>query len=217
MHVTTTVHIAIREAAVSGWSVCDAPLDVLTQMLEGYATAIPTRLGGKSLDRITASHRHETSLPGFSAYYGHERFPLHTDGAHLQNPPDLIFLEFEQPTQRAPTLLFHCDQNLLSPDTVRALKYGVFDIGFGRQARLGTALVEDRIRFDPIAMQPRDSLARDVVRFFQDCWQHADKYESPGATHTLVIDNRRTLHGRETVPADMTRSVRRLMVRLDNS
>lgn len=213
MYRASDIHKAIAKATESGWSVCSESIDTIIQVLNDRAMFVPTRKGESSIGWLTASPSHERSLPGFSTRYGLGRFPLHTDGAHMQNPPDMIFLQFEQATRDAPTLLLHSNCNDIDADIICALEHGIFDIGFRHRTRLGTALASDRIRFDPIAMTPRDSLAQQVVEYFEDRWLHAETYESPGSTETLVIDNRWTLHGREAVPMNMTRRLRRLMLR----
>ena len=210
---TSLIQQALRAVEKSGWVSCPVTLDEALRTIAEKATIIPTRPGEPPVGRLKATDQADAHRPSLSRRFGRKGFPLHTDGAHLFDPPDAVLLEYRQPTPLAPTLLFMPQLDVVTPAVGHALRQGVFAIGFGRATFLAHVLTEERLRFDPVVMVPRDPLARVAQRFIYDCIDNAVEYCAPGPGTTLIIDNRRTLHGRAAVPGGISREANRAMVR----
>ena len=207
------VQEAFRDAERIGWSECPVPLARALDELGATAEVIPSRPGDPPIGLLKAIKRADARGSSLSRRFGRRAFPLHTDGAHLPSPPDAVLLEFRQPTPLAPTLLFSLRPDEVPSTVCHALRQGVFDTGSARAKFLVHAMTERRLRFDPAIMAPRDRLARLVQQFFDTSIKHAIEYRSPGPGVTLIIDNRRTLHGRAAVSDDVSREADRAMIR----
>ena len=207
------VQEAFRDAERIGWSECPVPLARTLEELGATVEVIPSRPGDPPIGLLKAIERAEARRSSLSGRFGRRAFPLHTDGAHLRSPPDAVLLEFRQPTPLAPTLLFPLRPDEVPLSVYHALRQGVFDTGSARAKFLAHAMTDRRLRFDPIAMAPRDRLARLVQQFFDKSINHAIEYHSRGPGITLIIDNRRTLHGRTAVPDDVSREADRAMIK----
>ena len=213
MSTTSLVQQAFKDAEKCGWSECPVSLARALEVIGDVATIIPSRPGDPLVGVLRAVERADARALSLSGRFGRGAFPLHTDGAHLPSPPDAVLLEFRQPTSLAPTLLFTPRLDEV-PSTVRhALGQGVFDAGLGRATFLAHAVNAQRVRFDPVAMAPRDRLAHLVEEFFGLSTEHAIEYRSRGPGMTLIINNRRTLHGRAAVPDGVSREADRAMIK----
>jgi hypothetical protein len=139
---------------------------------------------------------------------------LHTDGAHLPRPPDFTVLEASAVTH-VPTLLFDVHSAVMPKDVEHAFRNGVFCVGRGASSFYAHALDnEKQIRYDPACMFPVDPLARVVQTWLAEAARSATEHHwEPG--ETLVIANRRCLHGRPDVTHNQGRALRRLMVHWD--
>ena len=207
------VQQAFRKAERLGWSECPIPLARALDELGATAEVIPSRPGDPPVGVLKAIERADARRFSLSGRFGRRAFPLHTDGAHLPNPPAAVLLEFRQPTPLAPTLLCTLRPDEVPSTVCHALRQGVFDTGSFRAKFLVHAMTEERLRFDPVVMAPRDRLARLVQQYFDKSIEHAIEYRSRGPGTTLIIDNRRTLHGRAAVPYDVSREADRAMIR----
>jgi alpha-ketoglutarate-dependent taurine dioxygenase len=136
-----------------------------------------------------------------SARYGLGQQPLHTDGAHLQRPPDLVVLFSERPST-TPTRLWRATYGLLPPPPYAALRHGMFLVHSGRDSFYSPALSASGYRYDPGCMTACDTRAREVTQYFEGQLSHASTYEWMGWDQVLVIDNRRVLHARSAVGED---------------
>ena len=133
--------------------------------------------------------------------------PLHSDGAHMIRPPDIIALSTARRTP-TDTLLWHSGRHGVP---IHAFAHGVFRASSGGRAFLCTAMQADRIRLDPCCMTPCDHLARDVVAYMDGARSDASRHSWNAAPHTLLVDNRVALHARDRVePSDRARSVARV-------
>ena len=90
-----------------------------------------------------------------------------------------------------------------------ALRQGVFCAGLGRSGFLAHVWSKQRLRFDPVVMNSRDSLAYRACEFFDACAASTVEYLSPRPGTTLFIDTRWTFHGHASVPDGVGREVDR--------
>ncbi|MEO7261016.1 MAG: hypothetical protein ABI047_07160 [Jatrophihabitantaceae bacterium] len=206
--------VALAEAArKDGWATAATTIADIEHRaaILGWQT-VPTRPGDPHVTNLRPSS--STPKPSLSATYGFGAFPLHTDGAHLQQPPDLVVLEADHPSL-TPTLLWtfaleHERAASIRPD----LRNGIFLVASASERTLQTAQIGTAIRFDPGCMTPCDQRARRVADFFGEALGRARPHLWKGPGHVLVIDNRRMLHARGQVgEADAGRSLTRLMLR----
>jgi len=180
-------------------------------MVRREAAAVPTRTHGAAigiLEPQTTELAHPRSL---SAKYGLGAFPLHTDGAHLQRPPNLTLLEAATETD-VPTLLYDLQSADLPPDVEHALSNGVFSVGAGSSSFYAHVIDNDGLaRYDPGCMFPVDQTARTGAAWLAAVSASATEHNW-ALGEVLVIANHRCLHGRPEVTEAPDRSLRRLMI-----
>jgi len=134
-----------------------------------------------------------------SAMHGTGAFPLHTDGAHLAQPPRYIVLACVNPGHRpVPTMLARFDHLNLNEANISALEAAPFIVRNGRRSFYVTPFDADkmRIRYDRGCMIPTaesSSVARLLDQALEQAPHHAIGWQ-PG--DVVVIDNWRVLHGR---------------------
>ena len=175
---------------------------------------VPTRAGGPPIAALRPIPRESAHRASLSARFGLGALPLHTDGAHLVRPPNVVLLEASahgNTEDRVSTLLLRVRPRTVSPDLWHALGQGVFHVraqgGFLSSVRTGMT-----IRFDPGCMAPLDPVARGAYRDLQRASGKAIKY-SWGRGRILIIDNTSVVHGREPAPLGSERVLRRVMMR----
>ncbi len=175
----------LQQAAPLGW------VEVATR--RGDATVSVLR-------PVDASAAHPKSL---SANYGLGQQPLHTDGAHLPDPPDLVVLVSQRPSS-TPTWLWRPATPVPWQPTIPsvALRHGMFLVRNGRDSFYAPALSGSRYRYDPGCMTACDARAREVEQYFMKQLAEATTHEWSGAGQVLVVDNRRVLHARSAMTKD---------------
>lgn len=153
----------------------------------------------------------QTAAPrsSMSALFGLAALPLHTDGANLDRPPDLVALHATATTS-VPTYVLPLRAVDLSPDDRIALEHGLFRVRSRSSSRIITARFStSRVRFDPVCMIPLDRRARRVVSLFATAATAATAHHWHSG-ETLLIDNSQTLHGRGSANSASDRLVLRL-------
>jgi len=146
-----------------------------------------------------------------SGKYGFDEFPLHTDGAHLQAPPDYIILMAPK-CRTAPTLIAD-PRDAINPESDYA-KQAIFTVNRGGR-RYNSHFLQRRneemhFKFNADSMAPRNLQAHEVQRRMLELRRHAIPVNW-GRYSLLVIDNRSILHGRGHVDK-ATSYIRRLEV-----
>jgi alpha-ketoglutarate-dependent taurine dioxygenase len=161
---------------------------------------------------VSASDARPNSL---SSRTGTGPQPLHTDGAHLEAPPDVV-APASTAAHPVPTRIFRLEGD---DAPWHDLWNGVFRISTGRRMFLCEAVVERTLRFDPFCMTPCDSRAIRVAEFFVSSLAAsvAHEWNNP-QPEVLLIDNRRVLHAREAVPTDAPpRRLQRVAFRVESA
>lgn len=148
-----------------------------------------------------------------SAIFGLGDQPLHTDGSHLVEMPDILILHSSE-TSDTPTLTWRLPIN--PPHFLRS---GVFTVSGKNGPFLAHAFDAGRLRFDPVCMKPSDHLSTRAVEYFEATKDAAliHKWSKPDLL--LFIDNRRMLHGRQALSSDAevsTRKLERLWLRVES-
>ncbi|KSU55458.1 hypothetical protein AS029_05450 [Microbacterium enclense] len=150
-----------------------------------------------------------------SAVYGLEEQPLHTDGAHLHRPPDVIALCASEPSA-TPTIVWAGSSTY--PTVPAYARSGIFTVRTKQGSFLTSAVDGGRIRYDPVCMSPSDGMAREAVGYFTSLRASAEEHHWDSPNLVLLIDNRRCLHARSAVAeGDETRRLERLTFRLEKS
>lgn len=172
---------------------------------------VPIRRGDSALSVLHVVRPENAHQDSLSAMVGDGQQPLHTDGAHHREMPDIVLLAAQEPTS-TPTLL--CNPGYPT-DAQRA---GTFRVGRGREAFYANA-VDDvgRWRYDPGCMTPMDDDARRASLDFDELRTRAVRHEWAQPGTVLVIANRRTLHARASAVDSHSRRMYRsaLISRLD--
>lgn len=221
MTVSNQLNELVEKARKDGWAdgVCSTETLEYQTWGRAYTTVAGRSLkGGFEVLRPTGTDQAEKR--SLSAVYGRGQQPLHTDGAHLAEPPDLVILAVAKPTP-VPTLLWrHIDMVEGLSELDEDIRHGLFTIDDGKEvhlapARTGWTKETARIRFDPGCMEPADSRARRVLKHFETALKSATQFEWTKPDQVLVIDNRNVLHARADSEHDPDREMQRLMLRLN--
>lgn len=198
----------VKGATATGWAVGSASLIQLRQRARALRwEEVATRKGDGPVSVLRPTSAEGARPRSLSALHGMGEQPLHTDGAHLQAPPDIVILHATEPNG-TPTLLWSemsKDTNPAYPRIVRppCLAGGVFVVASGSNRFLASAY--DRrggFRYDPGCMTPADERAHEAVRHFESLSEGAHRHEWTARDQVLVIRNRRTLHARAAVAED---------------
>lgn len=204
-------------AAVNGWVTARADLEELCGAARSLGWhEVPARLGDEPVSElypVPARKAHPRSL---SPQYGMGAQPLHTDGAHLPLPPEIVALQAKTPNRTATRLLSAANTTARLSRSVpwSALRHGVFLVSSGRRRIHTVAASHGHIRYDPGCMTPCDQRARRVATFFEDVLDEAHAHTWDSNQEVLLIDNRITLHARGQVsPGDEGRVLRRVAFR----
>jgi hypothetical protein len=174
---------------------------------------IAARTNDPSIAALRPADQQQANPRSLSATYGMGAQPLHTDGAHLPDPPDLVVLCAAEPNF-TPTLLWN--SNAWSSTRTRpgdALEHGVFLVNNGRDSFYATARLDPfGVRYDPGCMIPCDQRARLAAQYFAEVLEDAQEHQWTTKNSVLVIDNRTILHARGAVSSDdRARELRRIM------
>jgi hypothetical protein len=173
-------------------------------------TEVPMRRADPSvttLRPLSHSHARPNSL---SSRYGMEAQPLHTDGAHLIHPPDVVVLICET-TSSIPTRLWRLWRITSSRNSIpEYMRHGVFLVNGGQESFFATACSGGRIRYDPGCMTPCDARARQTAARFEEGARDAVDHKWDTPNMLLVIDNRTALHGRATAASEPQRELHRI-------
>lgn len=197
-------HLA-KSARLHGWVTANVPLLRIEYQASqlGWVKAA-TRKGDDAIAKLRPTTVEEAEPRSLSALHGLGEQPLHTDGAHLLEPPDIVILHAEHPNG-APTLLWSLYSKLTNPSHPRvsspnSLRGGLFLVRSGSDRFLASAHAYSHgYRYDPACMSPCDERARDAVRYFDEMQAAAYRHEWTERGQLLVIDNRTALHARAAV------------------
>jgi hypothetical protein len=166
------------------------------------------------LHAVTADAAHASSL---SSTCGLGQQPLHTDGAHLREPPDIVVLIAQRVSPTA-TRTWRCGSRL-HPRLglpAEAARHGMFLVRAGRDSFYAPVLAGRRYRYDPGCMSPCDARAREAAQYFAEQLENATIHAWRAAGQVLVIDNSRAMHARSAVvEGDFDRELIRIAFRAE--
>lgn len=185
-----------------GWaSVAGADVELLRTAAKSLGwREVATRRGDPAVSVLKPASRDAARPNSLSAVHGMSAQPLHTDGAHLPRPPDLVVLVCETSTE-TPTQLWNTRwKKRGQPAPHQALRHGIFLVRDARDSFLSPVLSRGIHRFDPGCMVACDARAQEASAYFSDQLQYAESHSWVGP-ETLLIDNTHVLHARSEVTA----------------
>jgi L-asparagine oxygenase len=181
---------------------------------------VPVAPGGRPLiQQLVPVAPHAAPPATYSARFGLDAFPLHTDMANWTTPPRYVVLRNAHMPSAVPTLLLDAFP-LLPDELVATLARSAFCTRCGPRGFLCSALSiargQPRLRWDSVALKPIDDYSADAARAFADILDTAGgKRQVEVDWHrtgtALVIDNWRLLHARPRAE-DPSRRLERILV-----
>lgn len=179
---------------------------------------VPARRGHSPVSALRPSDRDTAHPRSLSAQYGLGQQPLHTDGAHLAEPPDFVVLVASRPSP-TPTLVWRADARVgEGPGPIwsrlAAFRHGMFLVHSGRDSFYAPAYAPGRYRYDPGCMTACDARAREVKEYLAGQLANATTIAWTDEGQVLVVDNCRALHARAAVTeGDGNRELTRIAFR----
>lgn len=215
--LTDLITAALRD----GWALttdlawADGQIERTVRMF-GYSL-VPNRGREFKIEVLTPTDKADAHPNSLSAQYGTGPQPLHTDGAHHEEPPEVILLAASAPSA-VPTLLWSFPAAGERPKEIEHdLREGLFTVRSGRSAFLAHAidgLYDTKVRYDPGCMSPADGRARRVAAFIGESEEDAALFEWNAPGTVLAINNRKVLHARGDATDEPERQVERLALRV---
>jgi hypothetical protein len=206
-------------ARAKGWAAGSGDVESIRNQAAslGWAEVAPRR-GDPTVSLLRPAAADSAHPRSLSAVYGLGQQPLHTDGAHMPAPPDLLVFISERPNA-TPTQLWRpgvlrrrSHPPALSP---AALRHGMFLVSNGRDSFYTPVLSGSGYRYDPGCMAPCDARAREVHGYFEWMSSRASVHEWSAAGQVLVVNNHRVLHARAAVAeGDLDRELTRIAFRI---
>lgn len=191
----------LAKSTRGGWTATDGDLRELRSAAQRLGwSELPNRRGDPSVTELRPRTEQQAKPNSLSTKYGTGAQPLHTDGAHLPRPPDIVALVAKTPS-RTPTRLWRT-LSITRAVPWEALHNGIFLVSSGRDSFFTPAAGDLGFRYDPGCMTPCDQRARATAEYFTEALEDADEHvwDMPG--QILLIDNRRALHARAAVDSD---------------
>lgn len=199
-----TVSELVKEACEKGWLALQSAGEVgeLSIELLSLAREIGRPLAGRggiveTLKPIPASNAPPRSL---SIVHGTGAFPLHTDGAHLSDPPRFILLACLEPgIAPAPTTLFRFADIGLDDCERSECEHSTFLFRNGCRSFYSSITDRSRpfVRFDSGCMVPTDAASEATLKCISNRVGSLSPYHFEWhCGDILLIDNWQALHGR---------------------
>lgn len=184
-------------------------------VLFGYSFA-PARDRQLKIEVLKPLEKADARPESLSAQYGTGQQPLHSDGAHQDEPPEIILLATKEPSA-VPTLLWRLPAQLPA-GVANDLHEGLFTVRSGSRAFLAHAVdgygSGRRVRYDPGCMEPADARARRVAAFIQTATSDATHFTWDAPQTVLAISNRHVLHARGDASQEPDRRMERAALRV---
>lgn len=199
----------VSAAQREGWASGSGDIDSIRGQaaLLGWAE-VATRRGDAPVAVLRPTEPSAAQPRSLSAQFGLGQQPLHTDGAHLADPPDIVVLLSSRPSPTS-THVWIADLRAgksrgVSGLTLAAFEHGMFLVHSGRDSFYAPVLAGGRYRYDPGCMTACDARAREVEAYLAAQTAQAAAFEWTRGGQVLVVDNRRVLHARAAVAEDDT-------------
>jgi hypothetical protein len=207
--VTTLKFEQLRDA---GWQVLDCIPDLERSDVTRALGRALVDANGRSLSMLRPTSRAEAKSRSFSAAYGMDAFPLHTDTAFWPTPARYLLMFCTEANETATTLLpKRKTAELFSDACAREAIFYLRTTSGTRFATVTLGEIGDGFRFDPNVMRPANRASAMLVdRILGIDSAEVLKIRWTGS-NAVVIDNWRCLHGRAAVgDVSATRVLKRI-------
>lgn len=200
--MSTILETLVNEARWIGWAAGSGTAEqVQREARELGWLEVLVRRDGPPATMLRPVDRADARVNSLNGEHGRSEQPLHTDGAHLADPPDVIVLACEG-TSNTRTRLWSGKKkvgNVSSFSLPDHLSNGIFLVLNGKDSFFSVAYSPSGFRYDPGFMVPCDARAKEAVRYFDDVIEMSVEHmwDEPGKL--LVIDNRQALHANASV------------------
>jgi hypothetical protein len=205
----------LEEAARAGWAVIAGTIEGMCGFVdqsEHYSTT-KARTTDNVISELRPTGSESAEPRSLSKIHGSKALPLHTDGAHLPEPPKYVVLESGSEVTDDVSETFVARANpLFTGRSERAdWSNGIFLVDGGAQNLFyASAYSGHYVRFDPGCMTPADARARRVCRLVRGTEpDYVHRWGDPGKL--LILDNHHVLHGRDASDAPH-KVLRRILV-----
>ena len=156
-------------------------------------------LNGNKIQTLTPRSQEVARSPSFSRKFGYGKFPLHTDTSFWREPARYVVTYMSEPSSSDTVVL----PLALTREII--LRYKYLNPVFVRHTVFGTNYSSpwfgpesEFIVFDPCYMKPVNKPAEKFCETFEDYFKKSTKIAWNGSK-ILIIDNWRTVHGRQPV------------------
>lgn len=211
IHITNDLRRLAEAAQRDGWATTNG-IDIEDLRRDARTLGwreVPLRRGEPGVSVLRPMTREAAHPHSLSAVHGLGAQPLHTDGAHLPDPPGLVLLAC-QDSSPTPTLLWHSQRPYRPGAPHQALQHGMFLVRNRQDSFFSPAVFGLVHRFDPVCMTPYDSRAHTAAAYYAEQLEHAERHDW-SSDQILLIDNRHVLHARAAMPdADEERTLIRV-------
>jgi hypothetical protein len=214
---------ALLKARQFGWYLVRGDLISIAKEVTdtvGSLHIVRPRKTDDTVQLLRPQSHHQAAARSLSARHGRGAFPFHTDGAHLEMPPDFVLLAAKRVGQQTvPTHLLRFPSPSSSPETSEDMRLGVFRIDTGitrfyATGRYADGASENCVRFDPGCMNPVDPRSRRLIRTVTSTApDHTHAWSDQG--EILIIDNHHVLHSRGDANQAPDRAIYRLLLLWD--
>jgi hypothetical protein len=211
--MSTTLEALVATAVKEGWAVGSGSIAQIRHEAQTLGlTEVSVSRGGSSVTTLRSLSHAAAKTRSLSPKYGKGDQPLHTDGAHLGKPPDLVVLTCEGISDASTRLWSGITRHgrIYSFHLPDHLTHGVFLVVNGKDSFFCTAYSDSGFRYDPGCMVPCDMRARKTVHYFNAAMKSAVEHTWDEPGKTLVIDNRKALHARASAIDESHREVQRV-------
>ncbi len=183
-----------------GWVVIDEYSGDLLNLMERICSKLKLDISFHNYKKLIPKDKNEVEHFSLSSAYGLKEFPLHTDGAEYKTPPRFLVL---RALSDSPTETFIADANsILNNKNVCNSKWSIKT----KDGIVNTKIYEQHpkyniefIRFNRLSMKCDEGEKLDVYKAIDNLNISSIIWTE---NKTIIIDNWRVLHGRQTIIED---------------
>lgn len=192
----------VATARKEGWASGSGDIDSIRRQVTSLGwTEAATRRGDAAVSVLRPVNASAARPKSLSAAYGLGQQPLHTDGAHLPDPPDFVVLVSRRPSMTSTRLWASSAPKGATISLATALRHGMFLVLNGHDSFYAPAVSGTRYRYDPGCMTACDARAREVEQYF------TSQLEKPQRTSGQALT--RCLSWTTAVPCMLVQQLRR--------
>ncbi|WP_137905824.1 TauD/TfdA family dioxygenase [Chryseobacterium sp. 2VB] len=210
----------LNELTLKGW------IEFCSVNSDEYLIDISKRIGdvinhpnGKLIDYLVPKVKTEAKINTFSHNFEYQKFPLHTDTAFWNLPTRYVLMSCEGTSETATTFVTYDEIcKIVTESELLNLKKSIFLIKTANK-NFYTSLINTYenntfLRFDRNCMKPVNKSAKISLNIIDEKLNELtinkvlwDK------SKIFIFDNWRTLHGRESLKNEKTRTLKRIYIK----